>query len=78
MKLGNICEYDSSTGLFWQVLAAQMKHYTESREIDKISRLQGEVSDVKDILVQNIGKPDWCACELYPTYYTLMLRNYIY
>lgn len=39
---------------FAQVLAAQMKHYTESRDIDKISRLQGEVSDVKDILVKNI------------------------
>ncbi|XP_071546974.1 vesicle-associated membrane protein 7 [Panulirus ornatus] len=39
---------------FAQVLASQMKHYTESRDIDKISRLQGEVSDVKDILVKNI------------------------
>lgn len=35
-----------------------MKHYTESRDIDKISRLQGEVSDVKDILVKNIGEAD--------------------
>ena len=33
-----------------------MKYYTESRDIDKVSRLQGEVSDVKDILVKNIGK----------------------
>ncbi|XP_042870453.1 vesicle-associated membrane protein 7-like [Penaeus japonicus] len=39
---------------FAQVLATQMKHYTESRDIDNISRLQGEVSDVKDILVKNI------------------------
>ncbi|XP_064114917.1 vesicle-associated membrane protein 7 [Macrobrachium rosenbergii] len=39
---------------FAQVLATQMKHFTESRDIDKVSRLQGEVSDVKDILVKNI------------------------
>lgn len=39
---------------FAQVLATQMKYYTESRDIDKVSRLQGEVSDVKDILVKNI------------------------
>lgn len=39
---------------FAQVLAGQMKFYTESRDIDNISRLQGEVSDVKDILVKNI------------------------
>ncbi|KAK4305524.1 hypothetical protein Pmani_022585 [Petrolisthes manimaculis] len=39
---------------FAQVLAGQMKHFTESRDIDHISRLQGEVSDVKDILVKNI------------------------
>lgn len=39
---------------FAQVLAGQMNHYTESRDIDKLSRLQGEVSDVKDILVKNI------------------------
>lgn len=46
----------TETNLFFQVLASQMKHYTESRDIDKITRLQGEVSDVKDILVKNIGK----------------------
>lgn len=40
----------------FKVLASQMKHYTESRDLDKITRLQGEVSDVKDILVKNIGE----------------------
>ncbi|XP_068232946.1 vesicle-associated membrane protein 7-like isoform X2 [Palaemon carinicauda] len=39
---------------FAQVLAAQMKHFNESRDIDKISKLQGEVSDVKDVLVKSI------------------------
>ncbi|XP_076045344.1 vesicle-associated membrane protein 7-like isoform X2 [Oratosquilla oratoria] len=39
---------------FAQVLAGQMKFYSESRDIDNLSRLQGEVSDVKDILVKNI------------------------
>ncbi|CAL4065062.1 unnamed protein product, partial [Meganyctiphanes norvegica] len=39
---------------FATVLATQMKHYTESRDIDTLSQLQGEVSDVKDILVKNI------------------------
>lgn len=46
-----------------QVLATQMKHYTESRDIDNISRLQGEVSDVKDILVKNIGGSVCCVWE---------------
>ncbi|XP_064114137.1 vesicle-associated membrane protein 7-like isoform X3 [Macrobrachium nipponense] len=39
---------------FAQVLATQMKHFNESRDIDKISKLEGEVSDVKDVLVKSI------------------------
>ncbi|XP_066945281.1 vesicle-associated membrane protein 7-like isoform X2 [Macrobrachium rosenbergii] len=39
---------------FAQVLATQMKHFNESRDLDKISKLQGEVSDVKDVLVKSI------------------------
>ncbi|PSN30380.1 Vesicle-associated membrane protein 7 [Blattella germanica] len=39
---------------FSQVLANEMKHYSESREIDTISRVRGELDDLKNIMVKNI------------------------
>lgn len=32
------------------------KHYTESRDIDTISRVHGELDELKNIMVRNIGK----------------------
>lgn len=40
---------------FSRVLAAQMKHYSESKDIDTISRVHGELDELKSIMVKNIG-----------------------
>lgn len=39
---------------FSRILAAQMKHFSEARDIDTVSRLQGELDEVKDVMVKNI------------------------
>ncbi|PNF25854.1 Vesicle-associated membrane protein 7 [Cryptotermes secundus] len=39
---------------FSQVLANEMRYYSESREIDTISRVHGELDDLKNIMVKNI------------------------
>jgi vesicle-associated membrane protein 7 len=39
---------------FSQVLANEMKHYSESRDIDTISRVHGELDELKNIMVKNI------------------------
>lgn len=41
---------------FSRYLAGQMKHYSESREIDAMTRVHGELGELKDIMVTNIGK----------------------
>ncbi|KAJ9590718.1 hypothetical protein L9F63_016234 [Diploptera punctata] len=40
---------------FSQVLANEMKHFSESREIDTISRVHGELDELKNIMVKNIA-----------------------
>lgn len=40
---------------FAQVLANEMKHYTESKDLDTISRVHGELDELKNIMVKNIG-----------------------
>ncbi|KAB7505356.1 Vesicle-associated membrane protein 7 [Armadillidium nasatum] len=39
---------------FSKVLSTQMKHYAEVEDIDNVGKLQGEVADVKNILIKNI------------------------
>ncbi|XP_015181404.1 PREDICTED: vesicle-associated membrane protein 7 [Polistes dominula] len=39
---------------FSRVLANEMKHYSESRDIDTISKVHGELDELKDIMVKNI------------------------
>ncbi|KAJ2950748.1 hypothetical protein O0L34_g9008 [Tuta absoluta] len=39
---------------FARVLATEMKHYTESRDLDTISRVHGELDELKNIMVKNI------------------------
>lgn len=39
---------------FSRVLANQMKHYSESKDVDKISKVQGQLDELKEIMVQNI------------------------
>lgn len=39
---------------FCRVLAHEMKHYSESKDIDTISRVHGELDELKDIIVKNI------------------------
>lgn len=34
----------------------EQKHFSESRDVDTISRVQGELDDLKDVMVKNIGK----------------------
>lgn len=41
---------------FSRVLANEMKHYSESHDVDTISRVHGELDELKDIMVKNIGK----------------------
>lgn len=38
-----------------------MKHYSESREVDAISRVHGQIDELKDIMVKNIGEFNMCA-----------------
>ncbi|XP_074650342.1 vesicle-associated membrane protein 7-like [Tubulanus polymorphus] len=39
---------------FSRVLASQMKHFSENRNVDQISKVQGEVDELKGIMVKNI------------------------
>ncbi|XP_046995013.1 vesicle-associated membrane protein 7 [Schistocerca americana] len=39
---------------FAPVLANEMRHYSESKEIDTMSRVRGDLNDLKDIMVKNI------------------------
>ncbi|XP_054266162.1 vesicle-associated membrane protein 7 [Macrosteles quadrilineatus] len=39
---------------FSPILNNEMKHYSESRDIDTISRVHGELDELKDIMVRNI------------------------
>ncbi|XP_018800250.1 PREDICTED: vesicle-associated membrane protein 7 [Bactrocera latifrons] len=39
---------------FSKVLAEQMTHFSQSREVDMISRVHGQIDELKDIMVKNI------------------------
>lgn len=39
---------------FSLVLAMEMKHYSESKNIDSFSRVHGQIDELKDIMVKNI------------------------
>ncbi|XP_012278331.1 vesicle-associated membrane protein 7 isoform X2 [Orussus abietinus] len=39
---------------FSRVLANEMKHYSESKELDTLSKVHGEFDELKDIMVKNI------------------------
>ncbi|KAI9555890.1 hypothetical protein GHT06_018407 [Daphnia sinensis] len=39
---------------FSKTLAGLMKHFSESRDIDTVSQVQGDLDDLKDIMVKNI------------------------
>ncbi|XP_012263154.2 vesicle-associated membrane protein 7 [Athalia rosae] len=39
---------------FSRVLANEMKHYSESKDIDTLSKVHGELDELKDIMVKNI------------------------
>lgn len=41
---------------FSRVLANEMKHYSDNQNIDTISRVHGELDELKEIMVKNIGK----------------------
>lgn len=45
---------------FSRVLANEMKHYSESHDVDTISRVHGELDELKDIMVKNIGEKYDC------------------
>lgn len=40
---------------FATVLANEMKHYSESHDVDTISKVHGELDELKNIMVKNIG-----------------------
>lgn len=39
---------------FGRVLANEMKHYSESKDLDRLSKVHGELDELKDIMVKNI------------------------
>ncbi|XP_011493996.1 PREDICTED: vesicle-associated membrane protein 7 [Ceratosolen solmsi marchali] len=39
---------------FGRILANEMKHYSESKDLDTISKVHGELDELKDIMVKNI------------------------
>lgn len=39
---------------FSRILATEMKHYSEARNFDKVSKVQGQLDELKDIMVKNI------------------------
>ncbi|XP_077984986.1 vesicle-associated membrane protein 7-like [Glandiceps talaboti] len=39
---------------FSRVLQTQMRHYSESSDVDNVSRVQGEIDELKGIMVKNI------------------------
>ncbi|CAG9791864.1 unnamed protein product [Diatraea saccharalis] len=39
---------------FARVLATEMKHYSESRDLDTISRVHGELDELKNIMIKNV------------------------
>lgn len=41
-------------GEFAPILGNEMKHYSESRDLDTISRVHGELDELKNIMVKNI------------------------
>lgn len=41
---------------FSGVLAYEMKHYSEATDFDAISKVHGQIDELKDIMVKNIGK----------------------
>lgn len=46
---------------FARVLANEMKHYSESHDVDTISKVHGELDELKNIMVKNIGMfLDYC------------------
>lgn len=53
---------------FSRVLANEMKHYTESHDVDTISRVHGELDELKNIMVKNIGMLIIIAGKIYIFY----------
>lgn len=44
---------------FSSVLATQMTYFSQSNEVDAISRVHGQIDELKHIMVKNIGKWEW-------------------
>lgn len=44
---------------FSRVLANEMKHFSNSRDVDTVTKIHGELDDLKKIMVKNIGKKDF-------------------
>lgn len=40
---------------FSRVLASEMKHYSESKDVDAIARVHGQIDELKNIMVKNTG-----------------------
>lgn len=45
---------------FSKTLANQMHFFSQSREVDAISKVHGQIDELKDIMVKNIG---WCTMQ---------------
>lgn len=40
---------------FSKTLSQQMVYFSQSREVDTISRVHGQIDELKDIMIKNIG-----------------------
>jgi vesicle-associated membrane protein 7 len=54
------------------ILYTLQKHYSESRDIDTISRVHGELDELKNIMVKNIGE---LVAKCYSSHYFLDKRG---
>ena len=55
-NLTDVPEDDINFRTFYHVLASEMKHYSESHDIDTIAKVHGGLDELKDIMIKNIGK----------------------
>ncbi|CAL1291226.1 unnamed protein product [Larinioides sclopetarius] len=39
---------------FSRILASQMKHFSDNKDVDRLSKVQGEIDELTEIMVQNI------------------------
>lgn len=60
LQIATAISYGMNTE-FSRVLKQKMHHFSTSMDIDAITRIHGQIDELKDIMVKNIGKLDYCV-----------------